>query len=1367
MKALGLRWQGMVAVPPYRLISVWVALALLGHAGPAVGAPKRPLFTPIFVNADVVVTVGAPSTVNVGSDLTYELTVTNGGPGDVIDVVLIDTLPGTVIRNSVTPSLGSCSGTSTITCTFGSLAPGSSATVAIVVTPTVVGTITNTATMTTATIDFNTGNNSVAVVTTVKEPAADLSVTKTAASQPDGRLLYTITVHNQGPSTATGVSVTDNLPGNIIGLGSTPSQGTCTPMGGSVECSLGTLANGATATITILIQPLVSSLTNIVTVTANESDPNLANNTFRLDATVPVAPVASSQSVATREDTAVTIALKGSDVDSASLSFHISIPSGLSHGSLGPVSTASCAVTGAGFICTATVLYTPAANYNGPDSFTFVASDGQLTSAPATVAITVTPVNDPPVFDRILDQFVDGDAGSQVVSITGVAPGPVTATDEAGQPVALTATSSNPQLIPHPTITGTGSTRSLFHQPAKNVDGAATITVTANDGQAVNNTFSQTFTITVKQVTLPAPTPPAVTSTNRTGSPTSVPDDCTTGGLCRNLNGQVVKITGGPFRVPVTISFSGSGIDVTRHGGGLDDSSTQVSATVNVAVDAGLESRMVNVTNQDGGTGTSVAAIVGIRAPPAAIPEIGLGTPPSQTPSGTPAPPSITGLTPSSGLLGGSVTIAGSNFGGTTAANSVTFAGASATRVVATVNSASGTSLTVTVPAQAVDGAVTVAVNGLLSNADKVFTVTNPRLSAVIPGSAVQGGTSITLDLTGSKFGSGATVAFNPATGITVGSVTFVNATNLRVPVTIASSAPLGLRAVTVTNPAGGTSTLPGAFEVKQPVNAFLQLSVLSGAGDITSTYLPEVDAVSVTLDPTGRCTAKTVTPKAVTLQAQFNTSIGGTAPGSVTFTLTSSAIPGTATNEDCELGAPPTKDFSIGSASVTSQQVTVMVPGNGVYQTTLYSHDWGGTTRIDVSGTMRLADGVTQQTVTGSLTVPMDTDGDTVPDVIEKDVALNANLAGANVLNFLNADLDGNGTRDGDDRFVRDGLSNFEKYRGAYLTGPANGSSGAMTGHTRLGAGKRHLFVRGSGFGNDPAITAGFCGINPSTGAAVADATLSPTNPCPPFEVGGAFAERGIEVHDVTGAFTASTVFPRRSLATPSNATLDMATVVYDGVNCNGGEACDHTAKVGVRQWEFPTLGFSAFGTSTAYSTDSRVFKRAVEAYFRDKPYEHRTNDPARVVVAPDGRPMLAPITLVGDSSSRGADNGIVDSKEATVSNQLAGDAYIAGSFSLHLSAMDATNDGCVELPFVSDPTTISQACDPTAYTANPGPQATKRQVVRSLTTHELAHGVGVSTHTSDSSDVMYQYTINWTRDSHFSQAAADLIQIHNKGLQ
>ena len=41
--------------------------------------------------------------------------------------------------------------------------------------------------------------------------------------------------------------------------------------------------------------------------------------------------------------------------------------------------------------------YFPAANYNGPDAFTFVANNGSADSNVATVAITVTPVNDPPI----------------------------------------------------------------------------------------------------------------------------------------------------------------------------------------------------------------------------------------------------------------------------------------------------------------------------------------------------------------------------------------------------------------------------------------------------------------------------------------------------------------------------------------------------------------------------------------------------------------------------------------------------------------------------------------------------------------------------------------------------------------------------------------------------------------------------------------------------------------------------------------------------------------------------------------------------------------------------------------------------------
>src|SRR4029079_7879250 len=41
--------------------------------------------------------------------------------------------------------------------------------------------------------------------------------------------------------------------------------------------------------------------------------------------------------------------------------------------------------------------YTPEANYNGTDTFTYVASDGTLSSNVATVTISVTATNDPPV----------------------------------------------------------------------------------------------------------------------------------------------------------------------------------------------------------------------------------------------------------------------------------------------------------------------------------------------------------------------------------------------------------------------------------------------------------------------------------------------------------------------------------------------------------------------------------------------------------------------------------------------------------------------------------------------------------------------------------------------------------------------------------------------------------------------------------------------------------------------------------------------------------------------------------------------------------------------------------------------------------
>jgi hypothetical protein len=85
-------------------------------------------------------------------------------------------------------------------------------------------------------------------------------------------------------------------------------------------------------------------------------------------------PVANSQSVSVNENTARTITLTGSGPDGQALLFFIASPP--LHGTLGVVNQA-------------TVRYTPYDYYDGPDSFTFVANDGNSDSAPATVNISV------------------------------------------------------------------------------------------------------------------------------------------------------------------------------------------------------------------------------------------------------------------------------------------------------------------------------------------------------------------------------------------------------------------------------------------------------------------------------------------------------------------------------------------------------------------------------------------------------------------------------------------------------------------------------------------------------------------------------------------------------------------------------------------------------------------------------------------------------------------------------------------------------------------------------------------------------------------------------------------------------------------
>lgn len=109
--------------------------------------------------ADLELTLNAnPGSVKVGSQLTYTLTVKNNGPDEAKTVKITDVLPANAIFAS-TSSACSYSGT-TVTCDAGTLASGGSKSFTLVITPTVAGAFSNTATVSGQVTDPSPGNNS-------------------------------------------------------------------------------------------------------------------------------------------------------------------------------------------------------------------------------------------------------------------------------------------------------------------------------------------------------------------------------------------------------------------------------------------------------------------------------------------------------------------------------------------------------------------------------------------------------------------------------------------------------------------------------------------------------------------------------------------------------------------------------------------------------------------------------------------------------------------------------------------------------------------------------------------------------------------------------------------------------------------------------------------------------------------------------------------------------------------------------------------------------------------------------------------------------------------------------------------------------
>lgn len=271
-------------------------LTPLPTATPTGTAGPSPTPTPAPADLSLAKT-GSPGTVISGSTVTYQLVVTNNGPGTSNGIFLTDPLPVGMTFDSCSTSQGTCTGPAvgangTVVANLGSIPNPGFALVTIVATVTAPGgtSLINTAVVSSGTADPALANNTDAETTSVSAaPAgADLSVVKVSSPSPvstGGVLTYTIAINNGGPDPATGVIMNDAIPSGTTFASCVSSQGTCTGpavgTNGTVTANLGNIGSGSTATVTLMVNvtaPAGTTLTNTAVASSAVTDPNPSNN---------------------------------------------------------------------------------------------------------------------------------------------------------------------------------------------------------------------------------------------------------------------------------------------------------------------------------------------------------------------------------------------------------------------------------------------------------------------------------------------------------------------------------------------------------------------------------------------------------------------------------------------------------------------------------------------------------------------------------------------------------------------------------------------------------------------------------------------------------------------------------------------------------------------------------------------------------------------------------------------------------------------------------------------------------------------------------------------------------------------------------
>ena len=218
-----------------------------------------------------------------GGTTSFTLTLVNNGPSPAVTTAITDTLPAGL--TFVSGTAGCSAAGAVVTCPVGTLPVGSTATATITVKAAAAAagqTLTNVASASSTTPDPDSSNDQAIAAIDVRNPAADLDVTKTASPvsvDPGGTVTFSIAVENNGPDPAAAAQVTDTLPAGLTFVSASPG---CSAAASVVTCTLGELPDETTANVTITASPTDAAagktLTNVASASSSTTDPNPADN---------------------------------------------------------------------------------------------------------------------------------------------------------------------------------------------------------------------------------------------------------------------------------------------------------------------------------------------------------------------------------------------------------------------------------------------------------------------------------------------------------------------------------------------------------------------------------------------------------------------------------------------------------------------------------------------------------------------------------------------------------------------------------------------------------------------------------------------------------------------------------------------------------------------------------------------------------------------------------------------------------------------------------------------------------------------------------------------------------------------------------